>query len=96
MPKAYAIGTSERFHFVVNFHRHRAIVRAKTENTPGAPMGHRLESLIPGPNNFFPAMVLIHRDWHRSYFVLEREGWTEDDYFRHADRLFKNSGIAEP
>lgn len=96
MPRVFLLGEPDSFAVTVNFHRGRAIVKAKTENSRGAPVGFRLESLIPGPNNFFPAMVLSKRDWRNHYFVLEREGWTENDYFRHAERLLAEKGITEP
>ena len=42
-------------------------------------------------------VVLIHQDWGgRMYFLGERHEWTEDQYFEHADKLFKELGIENP
>lgn len=96
MPRLFLLGEVDAFAVSVNLHRNRAIVKAKTQNAKGAPVGVKLESLIPGPNQFFPAMVLVHRDWRNLYFLIEREGWTEDDYFRHAERLLDEKRIINP
>lgn len=39
-------------------------------------------------------VVLIHRDWKDLYFLNSRAGWTDDDYFRFAEMLLKERGIA--
>ena len=96
MPNVYVIGAADGFNLAVDFKRQRLIVRANTQMDFGAPKGVRLEPLDPGPNGFFPAMVLVHREWRHQYFMLEREGWTEGDYFRQASWLMREKGISRP
>ncbi len=96
MPKAFLIGKVDNFSVSMNWSKRRGIVRAKTENVRFAPIGVKLENLAPGPNYFFPAMMLTHAEWKHHYFVMEREGWTEQDYFNHAERLMAKLGIIEP
>lgn len=93
MPEWIRIGQRKNdYAFMVDFHLHRAIVRANTTFIHG----YELEEIAPGFSGFKPAMVLVHRDWHELYFVNERQDWTEDFYFEFAEKRFKELGIAVP
>lgn len=78
--------------FVVDFHKSRAILRGNT----GLMEGKALEDIDPGSSGYSPGIVLIHRDWKDIYFLSEREGWTEDDYFRYAEKRQKELKIIRP
>ncbi len=77
---------------MVDFHKQRAIVRANTALVDGVD----LEVIPSGANNYAPGMVLIHRNWLELYFLIEREGWSEDDYFDYAAKRFKELRIEKP
>ncbi len=77
---------------VVDFHKHRAIVRANTAWIKGT----QLEQIPPGPSQFSPAMVLMSRDWKNIYFLIERDDWDEDNYFKYALKRMGELGITKP
>lgn len=93
MPRWTTIGESEKdFGLSVNFHKHRAIVKANTSRVEGI----ELELIPPGVSGLSPAMILISRDWNDLYFLIERDGWVEADYFAYAQKRFKELGVKEP
>lgn len=77
---------------MVDFHRKRAIVRANTAWIDGT----ELEIIPSGPNDYAPAMVLIHRDWDDIYFLIERNGWVDEEYFAYARKRFDELNIKKP
>ena len=58
--------------------------------------GVSLEEIPPGREGSSPGMVLVHQDWNRLYFLKEREGWVESQYFDLAEKLIKERGIVRP
>lgn len=72
--------------------RIRSVVRANSAFVHG----FELESISEGINEHKPAMILVHRDWHELYFLNERKGFTEDNYFELAEKRFKELGIVNP
>jgi len=86
------LGAPNDFGLMVDFRKTRAIVRANTALIEGI----SLEEIPPGMSGYNTGMVLIHRDWKRLYFVIERESWTEDDYFRYAEKRMKERHITKP
>ena len=77
---------------IVDFHRHRAILRKPTKYVVGVP----LEQIEPGIGNAYVAMILFHRDWKNMYFVNNRIGWTDDQYFDFADKRLAGLKILDP
>lgn len=50
--------------------------------------GVALEVISREPDKDARAMVLVNEDWgNKLYFVNLREGWSEQDYFDHAEKL---------
>lgn len=94
MPKWIQLGR-RRFDLglMIDFHKKRAIVRANTAWITG---GIDLEIIPSGANDYAPGMVLINRDWHELYFLIEREGWDEDDYFEYAAKRLKELKVEKP
>lgn len=93
MPAWVLVGRRrDDFGLVVNFHKHRAMVRANTKWIDGKP----LEEIAPDANQRGPGMVLIHKDWKNIYFLNEREKWEEEDYFQLACKIMKERGILKP
>lgn len=93
MPESVVIGRKKNdFGFFVDFHKKRAMVRANT----GWIDGTALEIIPAGPSGYYQAMVLIKRDWRDIYFLTERAAWSEDDYFRYAEKRQKELGITRP
>lgn len=80
------------FGFVVDFRRKSAILRLNTSFIEGV----YLERIPPGLNDFKPGMVLVRAEWDKIYFLCERDGWTEDDYFKFAEKRMKELGITKP
>lgn len=70
---------------MIDFHKHRAMLKAKTSFIEGIP----LEEIPEGPYGFHEGIVLIHRDWENIYFVKQRSLWDEDTYFNYAVDIFK-------
>lgn len=58
--------------------------------------GVYLEGLEPAMSGTRPGVVLTHRDWNDIYFVKERRGWGEEDYFEYAQTRFHQLGIKDP
>ena len=77
---------------MIDFHNKRGIVRANTAWIKGID----LEVIPSGVNDYAPGMVLIHADWNEIYFVIEREGWDEEDYFNYAQKKFLEHNIRKP
>jgi hypothetical protein len=93
MPAYFVFGKRRNdFGLMVDFHEKRAIVRANTTWVEGVP----LEEIPDGRNGFAPAMVLIRAEWKEQYFLKEREGWTDDDYFELAQKRMAIHGIRKP
>ena len=80
------------FGLVIDFHRERAIVRANTAWIEGV----ALEQIEAGPSGYRPGMVLVRRDWRQLYFLNERDGWTDAQYFALAATLMRQVGITKP
>lgn len=78
---------------MVDFSLKRAIVRANTKFIEG---GVDLEKIPDGPSGYNKGMVLVKNGWKKQYFLMEREGWTDEDYFNHAEKLMGQLGIREP
>jgi len=94
MPNFISIGKRKNdFGLAIDFHNKRAIVRANTSWIAG---GIPLEEIPVGANSYAPAMVLISRYWRSIYFVEEKIGWNEEEYFQHAEKLMKKRGITKP
>lgn len=77
---------------MVDFHKSKSIVRANTALIDGI----YLDDIPPGVSGFKPGLVLIHRNWKKLYFVNDRVGWEEDDYFRYAIERLTDKGIVSP
>lgn len=77
---------------MIDFGRKFAIVRADTGRIEGV----ALEAIPPGPSGYGPGMVLIKAGWKKLYFLIERQEWDDDDYFRYATKLMNEKGIREP
>lgn len=77
---------------MIDFHKHRAIVRAHTAWIQGCP----LELIPEGPSGFYTGMVLVSRKWNDLYFLIERKTWKEDDYFDYAEKRILELGIKKP
>lgn len=93
MPNYVSMGRRKSDHaFVVDFHKHRALLRANT----GLMEGVYLESIPPGSSGYKPGMVLVHRDWKNIYFLMEQPDWKEDDYFDYAEKKQKELNITKP
>lgn len=78
---------------MVDFTQKRAIVRA---NTAWIESGVDLETIPVGPHGYAPGMVLMKNGWFKQYFLIERQGWRDQDYFNHAEKLMGQMGIREP
>lgn len=76
-----------------NLRNLRGMVRTNTDVIAQA---IPLELIPMGKSGYGPGMILIHRDWKDIYGVIEREGWTEDDYFEYANKRFVDLGIERP
>lgn len=76
----------------VDFSRKRAILRANTSQVGGT----ELELIPPGHSGLHPAMILWKRGWKDIYFLIERQGWNEDDYFNYAEKRFKDLNLSLP
>ncbi len=93
MPKWIQFGRRHNdLGLMIDFHKRRAIVRANTAWIQGID----LEIIPSGINDYAPGMVLIHRDWHEIYFLIERFDWNEDDYFTFAEKKFLEHNIKKP
>ena len=88
MPARVEIGKGN----IVHFRKNRLIIRANTNRA----MGIALEHIPLGRSGLSPAMVLTHQKWKQMYFLVEREGWEEDDYFDLAEERFEALGITKP
>lgn len=90
----FVIGRSEQdLGALFNFREKRGIVRANTQRIAD---GLALEKIPEGASGHMPGMVLAHAKWSKLYFVREREGWGEEEYFKHAERMFTELGIERP
>lgn len=93
MPEWVALGYyGEGYGLVIDFRRKRGMVRTNTDLVQGTP----LEVIPPGSSGYAPGIVLIRRDWQDLYFVIEREGWEEDDYFEYAEKRIQELKIKNP
>lgn len=93
MPNYFSLGRRKNdMGLAVDFHKKRAIVRANTSWIQGS----YLEDIPEGPNQFRPGMVLISHKWRKVYFLRERSGWTDDQYFELAEVLMIKDGILTP
>ena len=77
---------------MIDFAKKRAVILAQTAWIEGT----ALETIPPGQMGFNEAMVLVRHDWDRMYFVIKREGWTDDEYFELAEKLQAQKGIVKP
>ncbi len=55
--------------------------------------GVALEDIPAGSNKKYPGIVLFSEDWNDWYFLKERDGWTEEDYFQLARFKLKELGL---
>lgn len=78
---------------VVDFGELRGIVRA---NTAWMPSGIALEIIPSGVNNYAPGMVLLNDEWEEVYFLIERSGWIDQEYFDYAEKRFRELNIKNP
>lgn len=98
MPEWLAIGVEGRSYGVVFDFRKwkrgecRGMVRANTALVQGIP----LEVIPAGRSGHEPGMVLVHQKWQEIYFLIDREGWSEQDYFDYAEKRFKELGVKNP
>lgn len=93
MPSYLSIVNERRqISFMIDFHKHRALMKAKTAMIQGVP----LEEIPEGPSGFAEGIVLIHRDWKNLYFLIERKTWKEEEYFFLARELIRKKGIVRP
>lgn len=93
MPKWISIGRRRNdFGLMVDFFKKRAIVRANTAFIDGM----SLDEIPPGLSGFYPALVLIRREWKNIYFINEHRNWNDDDYFQYANKRLAELEITEP
>ncbi len=93
MPSFVILGRSKRdIGLLIDFRKARAIVRANTAWIEGTP----LEKIDPGQSGYRPGMVLISREWRNIYFLNEREGWTDEQYFDLAQKLMVELSVERP
>lgn len=78
----------------VDFHAKRMCIEWATSWIVGV----YLEEIEPGQKNECRGMVIMKTGWSKHYFLRKRKEptWTEDDYFKLADRLFWEKGIKHP
>lgn len=76
----------------VDFHGKRMCI----EHNTGWVVGVYLEQMDPGKNNTYPGMILMKAGWEKQYFLQKRKTWSEDDYFKLAERLMWEKGIRNP
>lgn len=72
-----------------DWHAKRAIRRAKYLYEIVNP----LEPIEPSPGQIVRAVGILRYAWRDWYYLKERDGWSEDDYFAYADKLMKDQGI---
>lgn len=77
---------------MIPIEQRRGIVKVDTAHVAGVP----LETIPQGGNGRYSAMVLTKGTWRKLYFVNERKGWGEDEYFAFAERLLSERGISSP
>ncbi len=93
MPSYLVLGRRKRdIGLMIDFGKTRAIVRANTAWIEGI----TLEKIDLGPNELRTGMVLIHKNWRNLYFLKERTGWIDEDYFDLASDLLKQRSIDNP
>jgi|GEM_PF-5450350 len=94
MPKWIALGRRRNdFGLMANLPKDAwLIIRTNTLGIAGID----LELIPPASSGLHPAMVIIHGDWQKIYFVVEREAWNESQYFEFAQKRFKELGIKKP
>ena len=80
--------------FMPNWSKERGMIAADTVLIEGAT---DLEIIPSGFNKMARGMVLTNRKWgSRLYCLVIRDGWTEEEYFSHAEKRFKELGIKVP
>ena len=77
---------------MIDFNKTRAIVRANTAWVDGI----ALEEIPTGMSGYCQGMVLVHKDWLKVYFLVEREDWSDENYFKFAKKLIDQKGIKKP
>lgn len=77
----------------MDFTERRGIVFANTARIDG---GIALEEIPHAGSHYAPAMVLVKSNWSTHYFLIKREGWSDDQYFEHAEQLMYKLGITNP
>lgn len=77
---------------VLDFRNKRAIVRSNTKYVQGI----ALEEIPAGPSGYYKAMILFHNDWNNIYFLIERLGWDDNDYFDFAQKRMDEFNILKP
>lgn len=87
------VADKEQIGLMVDFTEKRAMVRANTARIEG---GIALEPIKEDIHGFAPGMVLMKNGWRNYYFLPERVGWIDADYFEHAERLMMRQGIRQP
>lgn len=98
MPEWVAMGSEGHGYSVVFDFRKwrtgecRGMVRANTALVQGTP----LELIPAGKSGYEPGMVLVHQKWQELYFLIERDGWEEQDYFDYAEKRFKELHVERP
>lgn len=76
----------------MDFHKTRMRIKMNTNLIDGV----ALETIPLVGVDYSPAIVLIHRDWRRMYFVREKLDFTDDDYFEYANKMIQEHGIENP
>ena len=77
---------------MIPIEQRRGIVKVDIAQVAGVP----LETIPKAGNGRYSAMVLTKGTWRNLYFVIERKGWSEDEYFAFAERLLSERGILRP
>ncbi len=75
---------------LVDFRRKWMIVKTNTAKVEGIALEE-----IPGSEEYRPGMALIKQGWRDFYFLIEREGWSDIQYFDHAMTLLKARNAAK-
>ena len=74
----------------IDWHKKRFFYRCDTLKVVGIPLEDMRADEITHKS---PGVVIMKTGWKDMYFLKEREGWTEDQYFMFADFKMDELGI---
>ncbi len=83
--------------FMITWEKKRLVLIADVDWVPGAVCLEPREFMqrdLSAPRRL--GVVLFCTGWNNKYIVGQRGGFTDDDYFELAERLFKEKGIKVP